>query len=1270
MSLLAGAMLVLQLLSLLAPASAILPCVLTGIEAPAASDTVDPSCSSVVFDAASFSHQSAITFNISAMLLANPSSDMIRVTLHDCFVQDGSSLIFDSRNLFPTRGEQLPELPAVSISIKSLRGQNSAIVFAGLFPKRTSILISKANMSADNISTAARLPQLDEWDPMTAKLLLLFNFTLVGNSSFILVNASLTVAADTSGISLAVLAGMSVLNWSTFAVINSSLTSSAFAMWIYLSPLTIGFNSEWVVVSSALLASRYSSILISRSPVTVRFNSTWNLISVILTSTSSALRLVSSLVMIVSTSVWSIASSTLTVPASSIALHSYFSQVILDGESQWRIESCTMARPSGSPSQSLSGAAMWLEQSFVIIRKRSVWIVSNNVFVCKSIGNAENSYAIAATNSNVTLVDESAWLLSRNTISTSSRAVAPISFDINSPLEVGIGCLALWLANNMSTGGHALCVQLLATLTIRKGGVLSFVENNCTSTKQIMGNGSSAISVAGDGTFFEQCSRLNGIVLSGGGGGLPSSAVSAGMCGSCNSKAQCFQPMTIPGSPCRVSSLMGTAACSCTPQGDADNMCLPTTALILPTLSTPTLTRNQSWSRSLTPLTSIRTATASPEHSSSLSISESESCATLRSAFLNTSLSLSGQSRGSDDATVYPAGSAVLVRSITAASLIRVTIVPRLGVTVTDAAAATGNLGVDWEAGVVGASRNLVELVGVLTAKSTGELSLVTAWMIRISVEVKASGTCLKPNYQERLEYTWPVVPLPPQTSLEKATEVTFRSATGAANLLGNPLVAISATAAVSIVALESCTFSDVDPLSASISPIAVAVGPQQGQYYRGAAVVALGVYVGGFIAAHVSAATLNLCAGEHPEPHAAKLAILRFPSLGMLGISLLGEGLATCAVSLLRVRVSEMDIFLGATAISACVSIAAWALFATTGSRLLVRLEPVARSELDLLSPRLKRLLKPFVWSMHYVDISTNHFKRRHLLLLEGLEKPWWTAVELGSATFQGSVLGIRVNEQGVCSAQQWVLVVQTAFMLALAARVRPYGAPGANVFLVLSKLCGLVVSLMVLLESLLFDGAFSSIAEIVTFVATGIGSLELVISVIVLLVSLFPRLKHVLHKYHRGRQDKREGRSQVELEVVLIPSSPPRQDQPHCPPEASPAEQGLKVPLRSQERRVDEGTPPQCREEQLPTVRAGSTLASQPILAEAPPCSSAPTVQKGAALADEASVHRILACLVHAVDPETPPPHRLPLLLEAICRQQTLAVPSKRAHILQLPS
>jgi hypothetical protein len=229
-------------------------------------------------------------------------------------------------------------------------------------------------------------------------------------------------------------------------------------------------------------------------------------------------------------------------------------------------------------------------------------------------------------------------------------------------------------------------------------------------------------------------------------------------------------------------------------------------------------------------------------------------------------------------------------------------------------------------------------------------------------------------------------------------------------------------------------------------------------------------------------------------------------------------------------------DLLLAVFSLMTCVAVATWAFYTTTGSRLQVITEhnpfPSALTSLPLI---LHRLAKLATWEQHYIDCSDELYKRRHLMLIDGLRVPWWTALEIASALFQGTTLGVRVNSLSICRTQQWIMTFQTAAIFCLAFYYHPFGAKMPNYFLVLSKFSAFVISLLGLLETLLFDDALSFASNIVATVAMAIGTFDVGFSVFLLVWAVVvPKITAI------GRRKARQARN-IETELISCVSPDP---------------------------------------------------------------------------------------------------------------------------------
>ena len=331
-----------------------------------------------------------------------------------------------------------------------------------------------------------------------------------------------------------------------------------------------------------------------------------------------------------------------------------------------------------------------------------------------------------------------------------------------------------------------------------------------------------------------------------------------------------------------------------------------------------------------------------------------------------------------------------------------------------------------------------------------------------------------------------------------------------------------------------------MDPLDPSVSPLGVSLGPELGQYYRGGAVVAIVLYASLSITAFFVASIYRL---RKNCLLASSLAALRFPSVGMIPVSLFGQGLASCGVSLIRLGASAEDIALGVAAITICLILALGAGYLTTiGLECdLVAMEPVEGR------PRiLKAFLRIAVWNMYWQNKSfAIEFKRRHMLLIDDLRLPWWTAVELTSTLVQGAVLGIRDNSPAMCRIQRGIVAAITAAMVFGAAYFRPCGAYLSNAFLILSKVCSFAVAMMVLLQSMTLDDTFDSAAQMIAAISTGIGSCQVLVQVLLVALNvmhLLPRFWGKIVKLatkQNGRGCSNDGPSSTDQIVNLLECS-----------------------------------------------------------------------------------------------------------------------------------
>ena len=452
----------------------------------------------------------------------------------------------------------------------------------------------------------------------------------------------------------------------------------------------------------------------------------------------------------------------------------------------------------------------------------------------------------------------------------------------------------------------------------------------------------------------------------------------------------------------------------------------------------------------------------------------------------------------------------VPVGAFIVASACVVRIKPVLGIQFTGVSNASSSIGQVVSASVAPSTGDVV--IGIVLSSAMGAISLSSSSRIEVHADIVAIGPCIEEGHRERVALQWSISPLPPPSALVVARMTTFRSSTVVAAVLGNPVTAMTATGLVSLLSLEECMFSDVDPLDTSVSPVtSAAVGPELGQYYRGAVVVALSLYCGMGLLALCGAFVLRFRTGRKGSstaslfsslaPHLAKL---RFPSVGMVVVGLFGQGMATCGVSLIRLDITFGDVVLGIVSLIVCIGLVGFAGWATT-SGLQARLVKMPRSGPTQLG-WTRRFLACSTWQRDWEDINSLQYKERYMMLIDDLSRPWWTAVEMSSSVIQGSILGIRKNSLAVCRGQLWSLSFHCLLVFAAAVYFRPCGAILSNVFLVLSKLGAFLIAMLVLLHALTLDDGFASSAEVVTSVSIAIATFQTLVQILTAVLESHP--------------------------------------------------------------------------------------------------------------------------------------------------------------------
>jgi hypothetical protein len=337
--------------------------------------------------------------------------------------------------------------------------------------------------------------------------------------------------------------------------------------------------------------------------------------------------------------------------------------------------------------------------------------------------------------------------------------------------------------------------------------------------------------------------------------------------------------------------------------------------------------------------------------------------------------------------------------------------------------------------------------------------------------------------------------------------EKTFQGSTIVSSLFLNPVTALSNTGVASIASVAQCIFSDVDPLDGSIAPLGdwVGFGAAVGKHYRGAVVAGLAAIFGSGAVLRTLIVLIPKLSAKWTEDDVR--SYVRFPSILLVPMGALNQGVVTCSVALIRLHANRIDLVIAGAGLSVAIGSTVVLLLAGT-KWLRVYREPRRSEELTSQHAFVAKLLAVAVWKEHWVEDGTHAinpadletsllhqdddeqqergqahtafgFKKRYQLLLDDMSAPWWIAFEMAINVVQGAILGLRINDEDVCHYQRSMLAALSGFALAVTCVVRPCGSYVALVFLVLTKLGTFGASLFVAVSR---DAWASEVVENIT--------------------------------------------------------------------------------------------------------------------------------------------------------------------------------------------
>ena len=178
------------------PSLALIPCIMANATLPPGSDTINTSCTSVVFENVTAQGSMMINLSVAAMMVqaSNRAAAIVMVSLRNLALLDGAVLAIDSSG-YNSADSASSSSPTISILVQSLVGTDGALVFIGSFPAGTSILVSDANMTASS-TRAPRLAQFAPIDPSSGKIMMLVNLSLRNNASFVVQRSTFIATAS------------------------------------------------------------------------------------------------------------------------------------------------------------------------------------------------------------------------------------------------------------------------------------------------------------------------------------------------------------------------------------------------------------------------------------------------------------------------------------------------------------------------------------------------------------------------------------------------------------------------------------------------------------------------------------------------------------------------------------------------------------------------------------------------------------------------------------------------------------------------------------------------------------------------------------------------------------------------------------------------------------------------------------------------------------------------------------------------------------------
>ena len=484
------------LLIVLDLSNAAVPCTVVNATLPSVSDTIDPSCSSIALVNVTVPPNISLNISIAALAIANPSTSIVNVTLSALTLKAGAAVVVDG--FVDASSATASTSPNISIMIHSISSANGALVFHGVFPTRTSVLVSDAKMTADNATIASKMAIWDTYFPTYGKIVMLLDVTLSGYSSIAFQRCSFVVNASADIFPMYLIGAINVSNHSTMSLTNvTASATNQHALVLYKGQAAFTQLSNWLFNGCVFTSVSLNGLYADHASVSIASQSLWSLVSCTLTTSAGAYAsfyFLNTPLSVGSQSVWTFsACSFITQGTNGFALS--FSALTVSDGSSWTLSACVMSAPLGDAMFISNGGVTFSNQSsFTVasctltskaygfhmfgapfsIGSRSSWTFTTTSFL-----SSVNS-ALLISSSAFSITTQSTWVLNNCTFSSVGSA-----FYIKGTTAT-ISSQSSWTLNSCvisATSGNAFFMSgSNVVLTITSGWALKSSTVTCSST--------------------------------------------------------------------------------------------------------------------------------------------------------------------------------------------------------------------------------------------------------------------------------------------------------------------------------------------------------------------------------------------------------------------------------------------------------------------------------------------------------------------------------------------------------------------------------------------------------------------------------------------------------------------------------------------------------------------------------------------------------------------------------------------------------------------